>query len=97
MLAPTMSAIVCAKSFELQAHVKGSLLFEDFLDGQIAPVRRSGTWWKSSFPDKSIQSLTRKHFSTRYPDDEAWQVVWSNLIVAVGLQEAGDDNCRLTR
>lgn len=65
MLAPTLSAIVCAKSLELQAHVKGSLLFEDFLDGQIALVRRSGTWWKASFPDKSIQSLAWKHFSMR--------------------------------
>lgn len=57
MLAPTMSTIICAKSFELQAHIKGSLLFEDLLDGQIAFIRRSSTWWKASFPDKSIQSL----------------------------------------
>lgn len=97
MLGPTMSAIICAESFELQAHVKGSLLFEDLLDGQIALICRSSTWWEASFPDKSIQSLTLKHFSMRCPDDEAWRRVFSNLIVAVGLQKAGHDNCCLTR
>lgn len=97
MLAPTMSAIICAKSFELQAHVKGSLLFEDFLDGQIALICRSSTRWEAGFPDKSIQSLVLKHLSMRCPDDEARQGMISNLIVAVGLQEAGDDDCCLTR
>ena len=72
MLAPTTSAIVCAKPFELQAHVKGPLLLEDLLDGQVASVRRSGTWRKAGFFNECVQSLTWKHFSMRCPDDGAW-------------------------
>jgi hypothetical protein len=96
MLAPTASTFICAKFFELQAHIKSSLLFKDLLESQIALIRRSGTWWKASFLDERVQSLTLRQFSMRCPGDEAaWEC--SNLIVAVGLQEAGDDDCCLTR
>jgi len=54
VVTPAVSTFICAESFELQAHIKGSLLFEDLLDGQIALVCRPGAWWKASLPDKSI-------------------------------------------
>lgn len=57
MLAPAVSTFICAESLELQAHIKGSLLFKDLLDGQVALVCRPGAWWKASLLDKSVQSL----------------------------------------
>jgi hypothetical protein len=45
MLAPTASTFICAKFFELQAHIKSSLFFEDFLESQITLICRSSTWW----------------------------------------------------
>jgi hypothetical protein len=96
VLAPAVSTFISAEFFKLQTHIKSSLLFEDLLDGQITLVRRPGTWWKASFFDERVQSLTLRRFSMRRPGDEAaWEC--SNLIVAVGLQEAGDDDCCLTR
>ena len=96
MLAPAVSAFIRAESFELQTHIKSALLFKDLLDSEIALVCRPGTWRKTSFPDESVQCLTLKYFSIRYSDDEV-ALECSNLIVAVGLQEAGDDDCCLTR
>lgn len=96
MLAPTVSTFISAEFLELQTHIKSPLLFKDLLDGQITLVRRPGTWWKAGFLDEGIQSLTLRRFSKRRPGDEAaWEC--SNLIVAIGLQEAGDDDCCLTR
>jgi hypothetical protein len=94
MLAPAVSTFIRAESFELQTHIKSTLLFKDLLDSEIALVCRPGTRRKTSFPDESVQSLTLRYFSIRYPDEAALEC--SNLIVAVGLQEAGDDDCCLT-
>jgi hypothetical protein len=96
MLTPSLNAITRAKFLKVQAHIKCAFLLEDLFNRQVAFVGRTGTWRKTSFFNKGMQRLkgSQTLASMALSDNEAFGI--ANLVIVVGSQEAGHDDCCLT-